>query len=74
MGRFIGPWVSKYAQTSPNLVDYHAYPSGKRVLKAFMANDFSFNNKAGNIIKHWDNNTADLASKVKITWRIQKNH
>jgi len=30
VGRFIGPRVSEYAQTSPSKVDYHIYPSGKK--------------------------------------------
>jgi hypothetical protein len=28
LGRYIGPRVSKYAQTSDKNVDYHVYPSG----------------------------------------------
>ena len=73
LGCFIGPWVSEYAQTSPNLGNYHGYLSGKQVIKALTANDISYYDKAGNIIKHLDNNTTDIVSKVKITWRIQKN-
>jgi len=37
LGRFIGPWVSEYSQTSSNKVDYHIYPSGNKVIKAFTA-------------------------------------
>ena len=66
LGCFIGPLVN--AQTSPNLVYYHLYPSGRKVVKSFMVNDFSFYNKAREIIEHLDNNTVDFASKVKITW------
>jgi hypothetical protein len=29
---FIGPRVSKYAQTAQDKVDYHVYPSGTRVI------------------------------------------
>jgi hypothetical protein len=40
LGRYIGPLVSKYAQTMDKNVNYHVYPSGKQVIKAFTANDF----------------------------------
>ena len=73
VGRFIGPRVSKYAQTSPSKVDYHVYPSGKKVIKAFIANNFAFYDKSGNLIVHLDNESVDIVKKVKITWRIQKN-
>jgi hypothetical protein len=42
LGRYIGPRVSKYAQTTDKKVDYHVYPSGKQVIKAFTANNFHF--------------------------------
>jgi hypothetical protein len=42
LGRYIGPRVSKYTQTTDKNVDYHVYPSGKKVIKAFTANDFCF--------------------------------
>ena len=38
--------MSEYDQTSPNKVDYHTYPSGNKVIKAFIANDFVFYDKA----------------------------
>ena len=41
LGRFIGSCMSKYAKTSPNKVDYHVYPSGNNVIKAFIANNFA---------------------------------
>ena len=50
IGHFIGPRVSKYAQTSPNKVDYHTYPSGTKVIKAFIADNFVFYDKAGDTI------------------------
>jgi hypothetical protein len=40
LSHFIGPCVSKYAQTTQDKVDYHVYPSGTRIIKAFTANDF----------------------------------
>ena len=43
----IGPRVSEYAQTSPSTIDYHVYPLGNKVIKAFMANNSTFYNKSG---------------------------
>ena len=73
LGRFIGPRVSKYAQTSSKKVDMHKYPSGKEVIKAFTANDFVFFDKSGHTLELLDDSCLDQAHKVKITWRIQKN-
>ena len=73
LGRFIGPRLSEYAQTSPNKVDYHTYPSGNKVIKAFIANNFIFYNKSGSTIELLDTACLDQAHKVRITWRIQKN-
>jgi hypothetical protein len=70
---FIGPCVSEYAQTTQDNVDYHVYPSGKRVIKAFTANDFVFYDKSGHVLKKIDDSTLDLATSVQITWYIQKN-
>ena len=64
--------MSEYAQTSSNKLDYHTYPSGNKVIKAFTADDFFFE-EAGNTLKLRDNSCVDQAHKVKITWRIQKN-
>ncbi len=69
---FIGPRVSEYAQTTQDKVDYHVYPSGTRVIKAFTANDFVFYDKSSHVLKKINNSTLDLATSVQITWRIQK--
>ncbi len=45
LSRFIRPRISEYAQTTQDKVDYHVYPSGTRVIKAFTANDFVFYDK-----------------------------
>ena len=55
LGRFIGPRVSEYAQTSSKKVDRHEYPSGKKVIKAFTANDFAFFDKSGHTLELCDN-------------------
>ncbi len=51
LSHFIRPCISKYAQTTQDKVDYHVYPSGTRVIKAFTANDFVFYDKSGHILK-----------------------
>ncbi len=71
--RFIGPCISEYAQTTQDKVDYHVYPSGTRVIKAFTANDFVFYDKNSQVLTKIDDSSLDLAASVQITWRIQKN-
>jgi hypothetical protein len=71
--RFIGPRASEYAQTTQDKLDYHVYPSGTRVIKAFTANDFVFYDKNNHVLKKIDDSSFILAVSVQITWRIQKN-
>jgi hypothetical protein len=73
LGGYIGPCLSKYAQITQDKVDHHTYPSGKTVIKAFIANDFIFYNEKKRIIKNLNNDSFQQARFVKITWRIQKN-
>ncbi len=42
LGCYIGPRLSKYAQTTQDKVDHHTYLSGIMVIKALIANDFIF--------------------------------
>jgi hypothetical protein len=72
-GCYIGPCLSKYAQTSQDKVDHHTYPSGKMVIKAFIANNFIFYNEKKHVIKDLNEDSLQRARFVKITWRIQKN-
>ncbi len=60
LARFIGPCISEYAQTTQDKVDYHVYPSGTRVIKAFAANDFVFCNKNGHILTKIDDHHSSL--------------
>ena len=73
LGRSIGPRASEYSQTSQTKVDYHVYPSGRKVIKAFIPDDFHFFNKKGDRIFVIDESMLDELYSVKITWRIQKN-
>ncbi len=51
LGRYIGPCLSEYAQTTQDEVDHHTYPSGKTVIKVFIANDFIFYEEKKRIVK-----------------------
>ncbi len=73
MGCYIDPRMSEYAQTTDKSVDYHVYPSGKQVIKAFTANDFHFFDKNSQAITYLSNASIDVVDRVCITWRIQKN-
>jgi hypothetical protein len=72
LARFIGPCVSEYAQTTQDKVNYHVYPSGTCVIKAFTANDFVFYDKNGHVLTKIDNSSLISAASVQIIWRIQK--
>ncbi len=74
LAHFIGPCVSEYAQTTQDKVNYHVYPSGTCIIKAFTANDFVFYDKNGHVLTKIDDSSLDLAVSVQITWRTQKNH
>jgi hypothetical protein len=73
MGCYLGPRVSEYAQTTDRTVDYHVYPSGKRVIKAFIANDFLFIHANGQVITELSDASIEVVNRARITWRIQKN-
>jgi len=51
LGHYMGPRLSEYAQTTQDKVNYHTYPSGTTVIKAFIANNFIFYNDRNRIIK-----------------------
>jgi hypothetical protein len=74
LGCYIGPRLSKYAQTTQDKVGHHTYPSGKTVIKAFIANDFIFYYERKHIVKELNKDSLQRACFVKITWRIQNNH
>ncbi len=73
LGRYIGPRLSEYAQTTQDKVNYHTYPSGTMVIKAFVASDFIFYDGKKHIIEIFDEDSFQQARSVKVTWRIQKN-
>jgi hypothetical protein len=73
LGRYIGPRLSEYAQTTQDKVNHHTYPFGKIVIKAFIANDFIVYNEKKRVVKDLNKDSLQRACFVKITWRIQKN-
>jgi hypothetical protein len=73
LSHYIGPRLSEYAQTTQDKVNHHTYPSGKTVIKAFIANNFIFYNERKCIIKELNKDSLQRARFIKITWRIQKN-
>jgi hypothetical protein len=73
LGRYIGPCLSKYARTTQDKINHHTYPSGKTVIKAFIANNFNFYDEKKRIAKDLNKDSLQRARCVKITWHIQKN-
>jgi hypothetical protein len=71
---YISPRLSEYAQTTQDKVDYHTYPSGTMVIKAFVARNFIFYDVKKHIVKILDKDSFQQVRLVKITWHIQKNH
>jgi hypothetical protein len=54
-------------------MDYHVYPSGKQVIKAFTANNFQFFDKNSQVITKLSDTSIKVVDRVCITWHIQKN-
>jgi hypothetical protein len=54
-------------------MDYHVYPSGKQVIKAFTANDFQFFDKNSQVFTELSDASIKVVNRVHITWHIQKN-
>jgi hypothetical protein len=73
IGCYIGPCMSEYAQTSDKNVDYHVYPSGKQVIKVFIASDFTFYDEKSQSIADLSDVLFATVERVHITWHIQKN-
>ncbi len=73
--RITGLRCAEYAQKTQSAFDEHKYPSGKRVVKAFIPTDWKFYDSSGAIM-----NIYPLTSlvqvhpvRLKVTYRIQKN-
>ena len=72
IGCYLGPRMSKCAQTTDKKVDYHVYPSGRQVIKAFTANDFQFIDLNGQVITGLTDASINVVDRVCLTWRIKK--
>jgi hypothetical protein len=66
--------VSKYVQTAQSKANYHTYPSGCQVIKAFTAEDFAFFDKSWCRLSTVNDSSFEVANTIRITWRLQKNH
>lgn len=73
LGRYIGPRLSEYAQTTQSTYDLHTYPSGRKVVKAFTSLDFVFYDENKICIEDMSNLGRDRAISMQVTWRVQKN-
>jgi hypothetical protein len=60
---------AEYAQKYQTSFEEHEYPSGKRIIKAFISSDWKFYNSEGRLIL----DTIKVPKKLKVTFRIQKN-
>ena len=69
--RIKGLCCAEYAQNNQSAFDEHKYPSGKRVVKAFIPSDWKFHYSKGPVINH--GKSKGFSTKLKITFRIQKN-
>lgn len=80
INRVTGSRMSEYSQTKVNDIDYHTFPSGAKIIKAFTTDDFVFFDNRGRKVKlpHQPSSEQVIALekkivKVTITWRFQKN-
>ena len=73
LAKVVGPRASEFAQSTQSRVDVHRYPSGKKVVKAWIRKDWLFYDKAGKKVRTFNKKTRSRIAKVRITWRIQKN-
>ncbi len=73
--RTTGLRCAEYAQKTQSALDKHEYPSGKRVIKAFVPTDWRFYDSSGALIciHSLNSDPQVLPKKLKLTFRIQKN-
>ncbi len=66
---------AEYAQKTQSAFDKHEYPSGKRVIKAFIPTDWKFYDSSGALIciHSLNSNPQEFPKKLKVTFWIQKN-
>ncbi len=64
-----GLCCTEYAQKYQTSFKEHEYPSGKRVVKAFISSDWKFYNNKERLVL----DTMEVQKKLKMTFQIQKN-
>ncbi len=65
----------EYAQTTQNKIDVYKYSSGNKATKAFVPSDWKFYDDNEHLMMvHSLDGLADPPKKMKLTFRIQKNH
>jgi hypothetical protein len=73
LGRYLGPRLAEYGQKSQKRPEYHTYPSGKSVLKAWSQNDIILYDQDNQRITPESLEGIDKPTRASITFRIQKN-
>ena len=73
--RITGLRCAEYAQKTQSAVDEHIYPSGKRVIKAFIPTNWKFYKENGRTVTVHPLNKEikTFPAKLRLTFRIQKN-
>ncbi len=67
--------MAEYDQTTQNKIDVYEYASGNKATKAFVSSDWKFYDDNGCLMMvHSLNGLADPPKKIKLIFRIQKNH
>lgn len=73
LGRFGGYRGGEFLQKTQDRVEYHTYPSKKRVVKAFVPKDWIFTDSDGKIIEELTEAHLDCLQSTEVTHRLQKN-
>jgi hypothetical protein len=68
--RITGLRCAEYAQKTQIAVNEHEYPSGKRVVKAFLSTDWKFYNQKGNVmhVHPLNSDIHTFPKKMKVTY------
>ena len=64
--------ASEHSQTKLHEIDYHTYPSGKKVMRSINGNDAVFSDINGKIFQIKKKADLDRVHAVVMTWRLQK--
>lgn len=79
LSRFVGPRLSEHANKQMKKITYHTWGSGNKIVRAWIATDFTFYDKTGVQIHLHRRSSDEIISLypqihyMRVTWRIQKN-